>query len=138
MVSAPTRFLVNDVFKLQAVHPTTRYIRLGLVFLISGIVHLGIDISSGIPWQETGAIRFFCTQAFGILLEESAHAMYLSNPLLQRLCEPHMSLARTIGGAWVFAFMVWTVPGYMYPMMRRTRSGMQDSILPYSILTNLL
>ena len=108
------------------------------MFLISGIVHLGIDISSCIPWQETGAIRIFCTQAFGILLAESARAMYLSNPLLQRLCEPYMSLVRTIGGASVFAFMVRTVPGYMYPMMRTTRGGMQDSILPYSIFANLL
>ena len=50
---------MNDVFKLQAVHPTTRYIRLALVFLVSGNVHLGIDISGGIPCQETGVIRFF-------------------------------------------------------------------------------
>lgn len=93
-----------------------------------------IDVASGIPWGESGAIRFFSIQAFGILLEESIQALYSSSPTLQRLFKPRVSWRRTIGYAWVFVFMVWTVPVWMYPMMWRTESGMQDSVLPFSIL----
>lgn len=93
-----------------------------------------IDVASGIPWKESGAIRFFIIQAFGILLEESVQALYSSNPTLQRVFMPRTAWCRTVGYAWFLIFMVWTVPGWMYPMMWRTRSGMQDSVLPYSIL----
>lgn len=65
-----------------------------------------IDVASGIPWGESGAIRFFGIQAFGILLEESIQALYSSNPTLQRLFKPRILWCRTIGYAWVFVFMV--------------------------------
>lgn len=93
-----------------------------------------IDVASGIPWGESGAIRFFGIQAFGILLEESIQALYSSDPTLQRLFKPRMSWCRTFQCASVFVFMIWTVPGWTYPMMWRTESGMQDSVLPFSIL----
>ena len=99
---------------------------------------MAIDVASGIPWQDSGSIKFFCMQVFGIILEESIQAAYGLSPRLQRQFESRLWWFRVMGRAWVIAFMAWTVPGWMYPMICRTRSGMQDSILPFSILANLM
>ena len=138
MISEPTHLITANILKLPKRSIPARYVSLVLMFLLSGILHMVIDVASGIPWQDSGAIRFFCTQPLGIILEESAQAVYGSSPMLQRLCKPRMVWVRLLGYAWVLNFMVWTVPAYMYPLMSRTRSGMQDSFLPYSILGNLV
>lgn len=41
-----------------------------LNFVISGLLHALIDVACGLPWHESGAIQFFCTQLFGIVLED--------------------------------------------------------------------
>ena len=137
IVSEPTRFIIHNVLNLPRNRLMTRYLSLCLTFLISGALHLVIDIASGISWQKSGAIRFFCTQVFGILIEEAWLTLYRWSPSLQKMCRSRVPWVKMIGRAWVAAFLVWTVPSYMYPMMRITRNGSKDSILPYSVLANL-
>lgn len=47
-----------------------KYLNCFLNFFISGLLHALIDIASGLPWHESGAIQFFCTQLLGIFLED--------------------------------------------------------------------
>lgn len=40
---------------------------------------------------------------------------------------------RVVGGIWDFLFTSWSSPSYMYPMMKRTREGLDDWILPWRV-----
>ena len=48
-----------------------RYTRLLLAFAISGIIHIGGDIGTGIPLKESGALRFFVMQGLGVMGEDA-------------------------------------------------------------------
>ena len=136
IISEPTRFIVRQI--PQSPPSLAQYLTLAVAFILSGTLHLVIDIASGIPWRESGAMRFFGTQVLGIMLEESLQAICSRSHTLKRLCEPHRQWIRVLGYVYVAAFMVWSVPGWIYPTLRRTRSGMQDSVLPFSILANFV
>lgn len=47
-----------------------KYLNHFLNFFISGLLHALIDVACGLPWHESGAIQFFCTQLLGIVLED--------------------------------------------------------------------
>lgn len=47
-----------------------KYLNHFLNFFISGLLHALVDVACGLPWQESGAIQFFCTQLLGIVLED--------------------------------------------------------------------
>ena len=102
-----------------------------LVFLISGLLHATIDLSAGIPWRASGAVRFFCTQALGIWLEEAVRALYVGWWLGSR---PVPGWTKIVGHVWVLLFLAWSWPAYMYPMLYRTREESTDSFLPFSVL----
>ncbi|KAL2003549.1 hypothetical protein VTN02DRAFT_3439 [Thermoascus thermophilus] len=130
-------FLIHDVCKFPRGTSVARYARFLTVFLISGVVHLLIDTAAGIPLHESGAIQFFCTQVLGILMEELVAGAYCRGcttcgkrlpPLVERL----------IGYAWVGAFLVWCVPAYMYPMLYRSTGGLDDTVVPVSVVTMLV
>lgn len=53
-----------------------KYLNHFLNFFISGLLHALVDIACGLPWQESGAIQFFCTQLLGIVLEDVARNIY--------------------------------------------------------------
>lgn len=107
-------------------------------FIISGLHHLVIDLSSGIPWYGSGAVRFFCMQALGIILEKVVHSLHLSLSGRASPREPPTSWTKILGYIWVISFLSWTVPGWLYPMLCRTRTGMEDSVLPFSLLNNFV
>lgn len=47
-----------------------KYLNHFLNFFISGLLHALVDVACGLPWHESGAIQFFCTQLLGIVLED--------------------------------------------------------------------
>jgi len=53
-----------------------RYLKIILTFIISGLIHAAADIAGGIPFEKQGTIRFFVTQAFGIIIEDTVEALY--------------------------------------------------------------
>lgn len=130
-------FLSHDIFKFPRGTPVARYVRFLTVFLISGVAHLFIDTAAGIPSHESGAIQFFCMQVLGILIEELVAGVYrrgckTSGRRLPTLFE------KLIGYAWVGAFLVWSVPAYMYPMLYRSTGGLNDTVVPVSVVTMLV
>ena len=48
-----------------------RYMRLMLAFTISGIIHIGGDVGTGIPLRESGALKFFVMQGLGVMGEDA-------------------------------------------------------------------
>lgn len=45
-------FLLHDVLRLQRGTKLVRYLRIWLVFLLSGIMHVAIDAASGMLYQH--------------------------------------------------------------------------------------
>ena len=136
-LSESARYIVYKILKLQRDSVATQYTTLFFTFFISGILHSIIDVSSGIPWRQSGAIAFFCTQALGIILEEWVQKVYNSNRDMKSQADRPALFVRMIGWVWVTMFMAWSAPVWLYPMLYRDR-GAKDSILPYSVAAFLM
>ena len=130
----PAQSIVHDLLKFTPTSFVGRHLCFFLVFFISGVLHATIDLSGGIPWHDSGAVRFFCTQALGVWLEESAIAVYCSVTGVSRSAGPRMHWPRLLGYVWVVLFLSWSWPAYMYPMLYRIRKGSEDSLLPFSVV----
>lgn len=94
-----------------------RYVFTLLTFAVSGAFHMFNDISQGIPWHENGAVRFFLTQAFGIMFEDALVAMF-GRLLGQRQCGK--TWIKVLGYVWVLTWLIWSSPVWIYPLVRRS------------------
>lgn len=134
-VSDIVNFLLCTVFKSSRKTITTKYLSFFLHFFLSGILHAGTDMASGVPWQELGTVQFFCTQLIGIALEEGAQHVYrFAFPSRYAGHRSTMLWARLLGYIWVILFIAWSTPVWIYPSLSRLRSGSADAVLPFSIV----
>lgn len=133
--SVPVRYMVQNVLYLPKESYLGRQLSFCLVFLLSGFLHSTIDLSAGISWHESGAMRFFCTQALGIWTEELVRALCVG---LYDGVRPLPRWTVLLGYIWVVLFLSWSWPAYMYPMLYRTREGSAGSFLPFSVVGRLL
>lgn len=92
-----------------------RYTFTFFVFLVSGCMHLITDMGASIPISESGALRFFCTQVLGIMLEDGAQEIY------RRVRGKPGSLTRIVGYLWVLAFLSWSTAAWQYPAILITK-----------------
>lgn len=98
-------------------------------------MHLLIDIASGIPLNASGAMTFFVTQAFGIVIEDLVTTTYRF--LFFSSFRPPSLEERILGRVWVVAFLTWCTPMYLYPMLWRSNMGLEDSTIPFSVVKML-
>ena len=101
----------------------------GLIFFtfaVSGVLHTLSDISLGVPRAESGAIRWFCMQALGIVFEDGVQALW-KTVSGNRVGEPR-SVPRMLGYIWVAAWWVWSSPVWVYPIMQRDKGA---HIIPF-------
>ena len=99
-----------------------RYAFTMLVFTVSGVFHSLSDISQGIPLGESGAMRFFCIQAAGIMFEDAAQALF--NRLRGgEMTDKSRRATRAAGYLWVVAWLSWTSPIWIYPAMARDKGA---------------
>ncbi|RAL10258.1 wax synthase family protein [Aspergillus homomorphus CBS 101889] len=132
---AISRFLANDILHLQPGTPADRYARVLTVFLASALMHFLVDLSSGLSPSNSGAVQFFSTQAFGLMVEDlaiSAYSALRGDRLSPR--QPASRGERMIGFIWVGSFLVWSFPAYLYPMLYRANAGLDDSVVPVSVV----
>ncbi len=76
---------------------------LQIVFFISGCLHSVSDMSASLPPRDSGALRFFCMQALGIMLEDGFQNMFY------RVGGQSGFLSRAIGYVWVLLFLSWSI-----------------------------
>ncbi|MCJ1352564.1 MAG: hypothetical protein MMC33_002548 [Icmadophila ericetorum] len=127
--------IVYKIFRLRRGRLLTRYTNLFLVFLASGIFHLLIDIAQGLPFAESGSIKYYCLQALGIMLEDGVQAVYRSLYGLKRdAAQPPSLIVKLVGYAWVLSFFVLFTPMWLYPTAYRNNGEEIDRILPFSII----
>lgn len=128
-----SRYVTYDLMGIRPHTPAAKSTRIGTVFGVSAYMHFLIDISAGIHAQESGAIRFFSTQTFGLLAESLVSYVNFSfRP--QGRAVPTSKMQKALGYAWVAVFLVWSLPAYIYPMMYRSAMGLDDSVVPVSLV----
>ncbi|EFR01714.1 hypothetical protein MGYG_04717 [Nannizzia gypsea CBS 118893] len=130
-------FIVQRVLRISRGTQVYRYARLVTIFAISALLHILGDVAAGISFSSSGAVRFFATQAFGIIIEDIIVSIYC-NFLVKDKSHKYHLLEKCVGFLWVGIFMAWSSPSYIYPMLYRVNSGQNDSIIPFSIMRNLM
>lgn len=140
-----------------------RYLRAWLVFLISGMFHIAIDVSAG-KWFLNSSLetdprletepylryipRQLLTCILGIPVAESGALNFFLVQPLGIMIEDLVNLAldsipgrfplpnavkRSIGALWVGLWMAWTAPWYLYPIL--SRGSGDDGVIPVSIIS---
>ena len=129
--------ITTHLLRISPNSQLSRYTQLFMTFFISGFIHALTEIAQGMDFWQSGAIRFFVTQALGILLEDIIRAQWS----LIRSSRKERSISTTsvrtlpwLGYLWVFLFMVWSTPVWIYPAIAANRGEEKDLILPFSIV----
>jgi len=137
----PANFLTYGILRLPRSSRTGRLSRVFLTFFISAILHTSVDLAGGMTWQESGSLRFFCTQALGIIVEscvEDIVHLFTIQEVQESGPRTVGSWARMFGYVWTVTFMVWSTPAYSYPAIRRAEGGASGVPLPFSIVRILM
>ncbi|ORY04455.1 membrane bound O-acyl transferase family-domain-containing protein [Clohesyomyces aquaticus] len=146
-LTGPAKYLTFRLLRLPRRSLISRYILTTIVFVLSGCMHLCADTAAGIPISESGVVRFFATQALGLVIEdfvqgawriveEEGGKSWTLPPIWRaRWKAPKKSGVRWwqkgIGYVWVVAWLAWSMPVWTYPAARRSQG---EGILPFSIL----
>ena len=133
-MSSPPSYVTNSVLHIPRRTLLSKYIYLFLTFLLSGLEHAMSDLAQGLKWKQSGSIRFFCTQAVGIFVEDGVQALYcLRVRNVTKISLPR-SIAVIVGYVWVFTFMVWSTPVWIYPSLYMNKGEEKDLIVPFSFV----
>ncbi|KAL2037839.1 hypothetical protein N7G274_009313 [Stereocaulon virgatum] len=133
-MSSLAGFVTNDVIHLPRDALPSRYTHLFFTFLISGLMHVVSDFAQGLSWERSGAIRFFCTQTIGIIGEDAIRTSFRQFlPNMKEGSKPR-TLYKFLGYVWVFIFLVWSTPSWIYPSLYENKGEEKDLIVPYSVV----
>jgi hypothetical protein len=94
-------------------------------------MHVVVDSGGAVPMAQSGALRFFCTQALGIIAEDGVQELY------RRVFGNQKSrVGKAIGYLWVLAFLSWSTPVWVYPVARTMKR--EDMMLTVNALRPLV
>jgi hypothetical protein len=80
------------------------------------MLHHLCDYAKGLSWEQSGAVRFFCTQAFGIMVEDAVQAIYRSVSGEKRDGQQVQAWKQVVGWVWVVVFLLfWSTPAWFFP-----------------------
>ena len=124
--------IIQDLLHLSKGSLVARYFNIYIVFIVSGLLHLGTDFGVGVTLRESGALQFFCTLATGIMFEDAVEAnwSYVVGP--NRPGQPTPLWQRCVGYSWTILFMCWCTPRWTYPLIERHRAGI-DELYPFGV-----
>ena len=134
--SGPARFLTYNLLKIPKSTTLARYARVTTTFLICGVFHMLVDVAGGIPLRQSGAVQFFCMQLLGIMAEDLIHAFFYQSTSKRETTRKNPTWGeRLIGYIWLVGFLVWTVPVWSFPALRRNTGDLKDEFLPFVIFS---
>lgn len=113
-IGSPAYYTTYSLLGLKKGGLAGRYMHILLVFTTSALYHLVVlEYVNGIRWHHTGTMNFFCTQALGILLEDSVQAgfRFLTG-------HKHSRWTAAVGYVWVVLWLYWTSPARDYPRLQ--------------------
>ncbi|KAF2865631.1 membrane bound O-acyl transferase family-domain-containing protein [Massariosphaeria phaeospora] len=136
-LTVPASALVHDVLCLPRHTVPAGALKILISFAISGAMHTAAGVASGMPAHELGVFRFFCTQAFGVLFEQSVISVFRSVRGVaekEKEREKPPVWMRAVGFVWVAGFMAWSGPAWLYPQAARAPRQGATSFLPFSVV----
>ncbi|KAI9925064.1 hypothetical protein MW887_006472 [Aspergillus wentii] len=111
---ASTDCLLFSLLRLTRGTLAACYIRLFLVFFMSGLVHAFMDMGFTVPLEETGSLWFFVLQVPAIIAEI----------IFQKFCsKTGGKLRQILGYVWVLSFLAWATPVWIDPIIWRLYEG---------------
>ena len=131
MVEGISRFVTHSILQIPQSTILARYSNIFIAFFLSSLIHVASDHGHTIPIRESGAIQFFMTQALGIMIENGFQAVYYSLTGKRRPSKAPL-LHRVVGYIWLVLFFTWSIPVWLYPVIRTTREGV-DVLVPFTI-----
>jgi hypothetical protein len=104
-----------------------RYLKIFLTFFLSGFIHLLPDLTAGITFSQSGALRFYCVQVLGIILEDGVQEIY------RRAGGKEGKVWTKAGGfIWVAAFLLfWSSPSWHWPQVYRAGIRTEGEVRAY-------
>ncbi|KAL2831311.1 membrane bound O-acyl transferase family-domain-containing protein [Aspergillus pseudoustus] len=99
-----------------------RYTRYLIVFLVSGLIHLFLDLAVGISFRASGALPFFLVQVVGFGVED---AVAYSARRFQMRTNRQIPVwaTRAVGYTWVAAFCIWSWRPWVFPLLLKALEG---------------
>jgi hypothetical protein len=130
-VKGPADFITHTILRIPSATIFARYSKILLAFSVSGAMHVVADSGGAVPMAQSGALRFFCTQALGIIVEDGVQELY------RRVFGNQKSrVGKAIGYLWVLAFLSWSTPVWVYPVARTMKR--EDMMLTVNALRPLV
>jgi hypothetical protein len=124
----PASFMTHKVLRIPP-GVLVKYTKPFLTFAISGYMHAFAETATGLTLQQSGAVRFFCTQAVGILVEDFVKKVFMSRSLGKD--GGYATFRRVLGYVWVGCFLAWSTPAWLYPDAVK---GPKTPFLPFSFV----
>ncbi|KAJ3534532.1 hypothetical protein NM208_g7503 [Fusarium decemcellulare] len=122
-------FVADKVLGFRRGTLLSRYTRLFLAFLVSGVMHHCLGYLYSFSADERFATeKFYALQALGIMFEDAVQAVTASISL------PKL-IRRAVGYIWVLAFLSWSTPICSYPSMR---GGDPGPMVPIQVIGPLM
>jgi hypothetical protein len=130
-ISAPAYYATYSLLGLRKGGMAARYTNILLTFIVSGFLHrVAEEYADAVPWSQSGTMRFYCIQAFGILLEDAFQGIFHALTTHQ-----HSRWTRAVGYIWVTFWIVWVSPALFYPRLELSK---KEIILPFSVVGPLM
>lgn len=133
-LEGPSRFLTHRILRLPRGSLPARYSSIFFTFFLSGTLHIASDIGISVPPSQSGALRFFCTNALAIMLEDGVQEL---SRRLNGGKSPGGWWSRILGYVWVVVFLSWSTACWQYPQLRIVRRE-EDRILEFGVLRSAI
>lgn len=130
----PAKFVVDDMLCLRKRSVARRYTLIFFTFAVSGILHLWLDLTLGVPFRDSGSMFFFLSQAVAIMLED---AVIYTWKACTGLASKDVAVGSNtgwktwIGRLWVGIVLLSTTSAWTAPMIRHAG---QSAMVPFSVV----
>ncbi|KAJ5124398.1 uncharacterized protein N7515_008223 [Penicillium bovifimosum] len=132
-------FVARRVLCLQRHSKAERYTNLFIVFLISAVLHVVVDVLQSVPAERSGSMVFYLAFVPGIMFEDAVQGIWkqiAAVPKSRQVGEASLPAIvppwkRAVGYIWVMLWLGVTSTWYFTPMIQSTQPDMQ--MVPFSV-----
>lgn len=127
-------FVSRDILGLPRSSVFERYTNLFIIFLISSLFHVIVDLLQSVPPEYSGSIPFYMAFVFGMMFEDGVQELwgrFVARDGTSTSEEaPSAMWQRIVGSLWVMTWLAITSGWYFTPMIQFT--GPDVTMVPFS------
>jgi hypothetical protein len=140
LLNDPATIIAHQILYLPQKGLVQRYTKIVIAFFISGVVHMFVDMATGLTYTQSGSVRFFTTQALGIMIEDAVQEIWKRCFGGGKTASSDTARWKRVAGfLWLWAFMAWSVPSWMYAQILSRTAAEQGPLMgPLSLSRWLL